>query len=358
MACACAGSARTKPARRRARTKCSSSLASRAIATAWYPRCPSASRSWSSWAGRSSRTPGCCCSTSRAPALTTARAWGSAIGSTYWTSADVSPRERRRKSAVTPWSSRPTSANLSSRSPMPSAARPLLTVNEIEAYYGRVCALDSVSLEVAEGSVVALLGANGAGKTTTLRVISGLVRPTRGSVLLDGRRIDGWSPDRMVRAGIVQVPEGRQIFADLTVRENLLLGGYARRDLGAARQEASRVFEYFPRLRERLHQRAGTLSGGEQQMLAIGRALMARPRLLVLDEPSLGLAPMLVKEIFLVIREIRAAGATVLLVEQNAHMALEITDHAYVLETGRVILGDRSAALRQREEVRRAYLGH
>ena len=241
---------------------------------------------------------------------------------------------------------------------MPSAARPLLKVNEIEAYYGRVCALHSVSLEVAEGSVVALLGANGAGKTTTLRVISGLLRPARGSVEFDGERIDAWSPDRVVRAGIVQVPEGRQIFADLTVRENLLLGGYARRDLGAARQEASRVFEYFPRLRERLQQRAGTLSGGEQQMLAIGRALMARPRLLVLDEPSLGLAPILVKEIFRVISEIRAAGTTVLLVEQNAHMALDIAYHAYVLETGRVILGDRSAALRQREEVRRAYLGH
>ena len=241
---------------------------------------------------------------------------------------------------------------------MPNAARPLLVVTDIEAYYGRVCALHSVSLEVAEGSVVALLGANGAGKTTTLRVISGLLRPTRGSVEFDGTRIDGWSPDRMVRAGIVQVPEGRQIFADLTVRENLLLGGYARRDLGPARQEPSRVFEYFPRLRERLQQRAGTLSGGEQQMLAIGRALMARPRLLVLDEPSLGLAPMLVKEIFRVISEIRAAGTTVLLVEQNAHMALDIADHAYVLETGRVILGDRSAALRQREEVRSAYLGH
>jgi branched-chain amino acid transport system ATP-binding protein len=240
---------------------------------------------------------------------------------------------------------------------MPSGARPLLVVNEIEAYYGRVCALHSVSLEVAEGSVVALLGANGAGKTTTLRVISGLLRPTRGWFEFDGKRIDGWSPDRLVRAGIVQVPEGRQIFAELTVRENLLLGGYARRDRGDAR-EAPRVFEYFPRLRERLQQRAGTLSGGEQQMLAIGRALMARPRLLVLDEPSLGLAPMLVREIFRVISEIRAAGTTVLLVEQNAHMALDVADRAYVLETGRVILSDRSAALRQREEVRRAYLGH
>ena len=240
---------------------------------------------------------------------------------------------------------------------MPNGARPLLVVTDIEAYYGRVCALHSVSLEVAEGSVVALLGANGAGKTTTLRVISGLLRPTRGSVEFDGRRVDGTSPDRLVRMGIVQVPEGRQIFAELTVRENLLLGGYARRDLGAARQDPP-VFEYFPRLRERLQQRAGTHSGGEQQMLAIGRALMARPRLLLLDEPSLGLAPMLVKEIFRVITEIRATGTTVLLVEQNAHMALEIADRAYVLEIGRVILGDQSAALRQREEVRRAYLGH
>ena len=235
---------------------------------------------------------------------------------------------------------------------------PLLTVHELEAYYGRVCALHSVSLEVDEGSVVALLGANGAGKTTTLRVISGLLRPTRGSVEFDGKRIDGFGPDRLVRAGIVQVPEGRQIFADLTVRENLLLGGYARRDGGSARQESQRVFDYFPRLGERLQQRAGTLSGGEQQMLAIGRALMARPRLLLLDEPSLGLAPLLVKEIFRVIGDIRAAGTTVLLVEQNAHMALSVADHAYVLETGRVILADRSAALRQREEVQRAYLGH
>jgi branched-chain amino acid transport system ATP-binding protein len=233
-----------------------------------------------------------------------------------------------------------------------------LAVNEIEAYYGRVCALHSVSLVVGEGSVVALLGANGAGKTTTLRVISGLLRPTRGSVEFDGKRIDGWRPDRLVRAGIVQVPEGRQIFASLTVRENLLLGGYARRNNGPTRNEQSRVFDYFPRLGERLGQRAGTLSGGEQQMLAIGRALMARPRLLLLDEPSLGLAPLLVKEIFRVISEIRAAGTTVLLVEQNAHMALDISDHAYVLETGHVILGDRSVALRQREEVRSAYLGH
>ena len=234
----------------------------------------------------------------------------------------------------------------------------LLEASDLRASYGPMEVLHGIAFEIQAGSILALLGANGAGKTTTLRVISGLLRPTSGSFEFDGKRIDGWSPDRLVRAGIVQVPEGRQIFAELTVRENLLLGGYARRDLGAARQEAPRVFDYFPRLRERLQQRAGTLSGGEQQMLAIGRALMARPRLLVLDEPSLGLAPMLVKEIFRVISEIRAAGTTVLLVEQNAHMALDVADRAYVLETGRVILSDRSAALRQREEVRRAYLGH
>ena len=236
--------------------------------------------------------------------------------------------------------------------------RPLLRVNEIEASYGRIPVLHRVSIEVQEGSVVALLGANGAGKTTTLRVISGLLRPTAGSVEFDGSPIDGSSPDRHVRAGIVQVPEGRQIFTELTVSENLLLGAYARRDRDGARRVRKEVFGYFPRLGERLGQRAGTLSGGEQQMLAIGRALMGQPRLLLLDEPSLGLAPLMVKEIFRVISEIRAAGTTVLLVEQNAHMALNIADRAYLLETGRVILGDRSAALRQREEVRLAYLGH
>jgi branched-chain amino acid transport system ATP-binding protein len=214
-----------------------------------------------------------------------------------------------------------------------------------------------VSLEVAEGSVVALLGANGAGKTTTLRAISGLIRPTRGSIEFAGVRTERSSPDQLVRAGIAHVPEGRQVFAELTVRDNLRLGAYARRGGAPTAHDWGQVFGYFPRLGERLDQRGGTLSGGEQQMLAIGRALMAKPRLLLLDEPSLGLAPMLVREIFRVIEEIRAAGTTVLLVEQNAHMALNIADRAYLLETGRVILGDESAALRQREEVRRAYLG-
>ena len=240
---------------------------------------------------------------------------------------------------------------------MPSGAHPLLKVNEIEAYYGRVCALHSVSLEVAEGSVIALLGANGAGKTTTLRVISGLLRPTRGSVDFDGKRIDGWTPDRMVRAGIVQVPEGRQIFAELTVRENLLLGGYARRDLGAAREGPPRVFEYFPRLRERLQQRAGTLSGGEQQMLAISRALMTRPRLLMLDEPSQGIMPKLVDEIFAAVKRIRDAGMTVLIVEQRMAECLEIADRAYILQTGRVLMQGAAAEIKGNPDVRKAYLG-
>ena len=237
-------------------------------------------------------------------------------------------------------------------------SHPLLEVNDIEAYYGRVCALHSVSFQVREGIVVALLGSNGAGKTTTLRVISGLVKPTRGFVEFDGQRIGRWSPDQLVRAGMAHVPEGRQLFPDLTVRENLRMGAYTVHDARSVEQDLQRVFNYFPRLGERLGQHAGTLSGGEQQMLAIGRALMSKPRLLLLDEPSLGLAPFLVKEIFRIISEIRAAGTTVVLVEQNAHMALKIADYAYLLATGHVVLSNTSAALRQREEVRRAYLGH
>ena len=235
---------------------------------------------------------------------------------------------------------------------------PLLTVNQIQAYYGRVRALHNVSLQVAEGSVVALLGSNGAGKTTTLRVISGLLKPTQGYCEFDGKRIERMRPDQLVRAGIAHVPEGRQLFPELTVRENLRLGAYTRSNTKSVEQDMQHVFKYFPRLQERLKQRAGTLSGGEQQMLAIGRALMCKPRLLLLDEPSLGLAPLLVKEIFQIIGEIRAAGTTVVLVEQNVHMALNVADHAYLLETGRVVLNDSSTALRQREEVRRAYLGH
>ncbi len=235
---------------------------------------------------------------------------------------------------------------------------PLLTINEIQAYYGRVRALNNVSLQVNEGSVVALLGSNGAGKTTTLRVISGLLKPAYGSVEFEGASIGRLRADQLVRLGIGHVPEGRQLFPELTVRQNLRLGAYTRGDAPAIEQDMQRVFGYFPRLRERLEQHAGTLSGGEQQMLAIGRALMSRPRLLLLDEPSLGLAPLLVKEIFRIISEIRAAGTTVVLVEQNAHMALRVADYAYVLESGRVVLSDSSIALQQREEVKRVYLGH
>ncbi|MCG8347953.1 MAG: ABC transporter ATP-binding protein [Chloroflexales bacterium] len=235
--------------------------------------------------------------------------------------------------------------------------KPLLVAKQIEAHYGRVRALKEVSLEAPEGSVVALLGANGAGKTTTLRVISGLLRPTRGEIAFAGRRIDGAATDHLVRSGIAHVPEGRQIFPALTVRENLRLGAYARRDTPAINADLQRVYGYFPRLEQRAAQLGGTLSGGEQQMLAIGRALMSRPRLLLLDEPSLGLAPLLVREIFRIIAEIRATGTTVLLVEQNIHMALTVADYGYLLEAGRVVLADTSAALRQREEVKHAYLG-
>lgn len=235
---------------------------------------------------------------------------------------------------------------------------PFLRVNEIEVHYGRVRALHDVSLEVAESSIVALLGANGAGKTTTLRAISGILHPTRGSIEFDGKRIEHCRPDQLVRLGIAHVPEGRQIFPDLTVYENLRLGAYTRHDARPIDDDLQRVFQYFPRLRERLTQSAGTLSGGEQQMLAIGRGLMSKPRLLLLDEPSLGLAPLLVKEIFQIIADIRTTGTTVVLVEQNAHMALNVADYAYLLRNGRVVLSDTSTNLRQREEVRRAYLGH
>lgn len=236
--------------------------------------------------------------------------------------------------------------------------QPLLQVNQIQVSYGRVRALHGVSLQVTAGKIVALLGANGAGKTTTLRTISGILHPTYGSIEFDGKPIERRDPDQLVRLGIAHVPEGRQIFPALTVRENLRLGAYTRHDVRAIEEDLQRVFHYFPRLRERLNQNAGTLSGGEQQMLAIGRGLMSKPRLLLLDEPSLGLAPLLVKEIFHIIADIRAAGTTVILVEQNAHMALQIADYAYLLQNGRIILSDSSSNLRQREEVKRAYLGH
>ncbi len=235
----------------------------------------------------------------------------------------------------------------------------MLRLRDVTAAYGPVVALHQVSLEVEEKAVVALLGANGAGKTTTLRVISGLLRPRSGVVEYDGLQLHTLSPDRIVSLGIVHVPEGRQLFTQLTVLENLELGAYLRRDRAGIRRDLEKVFQYFPILAERRRQHAGSLSGGEQQMLAIGRALMARPRLLLLDEPSLGLAPMITREIFQIIRAInQEEGISVLLVEQNVRLALDISKKGYVLETGRIVLADTAEGLRANEEVRRSYLGY
>ena len=233
----------------------------------------------------------------------------------------------------------------------------MLSFQNVHASYGPVLALQGVSLEIAEGEVVALLGANGAGKSSTLRTISGLLRPTRGIVEFEGRRIDRTAPERIVQMGISQVPEGRQMFTELTVIENLRLGAYTRSDRRGVKEDLERVYSYFPVLSERQRQQAGLLSGGEQQMLAIGRALMARPRLLLLDEPSLGLAPMLVRDIFEIIGKInKEEGLTILVVEQDANLALGIATHGYVLETGTVSLHDTAENLRQSDSVRRAYL--
>lgn len=232
----------------------------------------------------------------------------------------------------------------------------ILEVRDLHVAYGAIQALKGVSLTVRRGEITTIIGANGAGKSTLLRAISGLVRPTRGIIRYENTDITRLPPHRIVQRGIIHVPEGRRIFAEMSVYENLLLGAYSQwgRDLDT---RLERIFAIFPRLKERLHQRAGTLSGGEQQMLAIGRALMARPRLLMLDEPSLGLAPFLVREIFQIIRQINQQGVPILLVEQNAHMALEIAHQGYVLETGRVVLADTAANLLHNPAVREAYLG-
>jgi len=234
----------------------------------------------------------------------------------------------------------------------------MLKVNEIYASYGPIVAVRGVSVHVPEGGIVAILGANGAGKSSTLRAISGLVRISRGSIEFMGRRIDHLPPENIVQRGISQVPEGRQIFGELSVDENLRLGAYTRRDGGGIKKDMQLVYDYFPVLAQRRKQTALTLSGGEQQMLAIGRALMARPRLLLLDEPSLGLAPLVTREIFEIIRAINSEGVTVLLVEQNARLALGIAQFGYVLETGLVALSDTSESLRENEDVRRTYLGY
>jgi branched-chain amino acid transport system ATP-binding protein len=235
---------------------------------------------------------------------------------------------------------------------------PLLTVDGLETFYDSIQALKGISFQVPEGSIVTLLGANGAGKSTTLKSISGLARPTRGTVSFAGRRIDGLPSEQIVRLGISHVPEGRELFPELTVLENLKMGAYTRTDKRAIEKSLEQAQAHFPILAQRRLQLAGTLSGGEQQMLAIARALMAEPRLLLLDEPSLGLAPMLVEEIFRIIREIHDHGTTVLLVEQNANKALSIADYGYVLETGTVSLAGDSRQLLRDDHVRRSYLGH
>ena len=233
----------------------------------------------------------------------------------------------------------------------------LLELENVHVYYGNIHALKGISIQVEEGEVVAMLGANGAGKTTTLRTISGLLRPREGSVRLRGEPIDTMPPHIIVYKGVGHAPEGRRIFARLTVEENLAMGAYARNDPQGIREDLDRVFALFPRLKERISQVAGTLSGGEQQMLAIGRALMARPRILLLDEPSMGLAPVLVEQIFETLKTINTQGTTILLVEQNAYMALTIANRGYVLQTGEIALSGKAAELQANEEVRRAYLG-
>jgi branched-chain amino acid transport system ATP-binding protein len=235
---------------------------------------------------------------------------------------------------------------------------PLLRVQGVETFYGNIQALRGISFEVPEGSIVTLLGANGAGKSTTLKSISGLTPPTRGAITFMDQSVAGRSSEQVVRLGIAHVPEGRELFPELTVLENLKMGAFTRRDKREVQQSLERVYGHFSILAERRSQLAGTLSGGEQQMLAIGRALMARPRLILLDEPSLGLAPKLVEEIFRIIHDIRASGATVLLVEQNANKALSIADYGYVLETGSIALEGESQQLLRNDHVRRLYLGH
>jgi len=232
----------------------------------------------------------------------------------------------------------------------------LLSVHNLEVFYGNVRALRGIDLEVRKGEIVTLIGANGAGKTTTLRTISGLLKPKTGEVTYDGRTITGTKPHVITAMGVSHVPEGRGIFANLTVNDNLELGAYLRKDK-IKQSEYDRIFTLFPVLKERIKQSAGTLSGGEQQMLAIGRALMARPRLLMLDEPSMGIAPILVQRIYETIGEINRSGVAILLVEQNANYALDVARRGYVLETGRVALENDSAALRDDPEVQRAYLG-
>jgi branched-chain amino acid transport system ATP-binding protein len=234
----------------------------------------------------------------------------------------------------------------------------ILKLSNVESYYGPIMAIRSISLEVRQGQIVALLGANGAGKTTVLKTISGILDPQKGSIEFCGKPIQRMEADRIVRLGISHVPEGREVFPFLSVRENLMMGAYARRDRSGIFEDLDRVYGYFPRLKERLDQAAGQLSGGEQQMLSIGRALLNRPTLLLLDEPSLGLSPILVREIFAIIRRInQEQGVSILLVEQNAKVALETADYGYVLEIGRVVMDDACERLMRSQDIQEFYLG-
>jgi branched-chain amino acid transport system ATP-binding protein len=238
-----------------------------------------------------------------------------------------------------------------------NGATPILELNDVHTYYGTIHALKGISIDVHEGEVVTLLGANGAGKSTTLRSINGLNRPRQGTIRFQGRDITQTPPHEIVKRGIAQSPEGRRLFPRMTVTENLEMGAFQRKDRAGIREDMDRVFELFPRLQERRSQKAGTMSGGEQQMCAIGRALMARPKLLLLDEPSLGLAPIFVERIFDIVKTINEQGTSILLVEQNALMALDHAHRGYVLETGRIVLADSAAALKTNEQVRKTYLG-
>ena len=233
----------------------------------------------------------------------------------------------------------------------------MLEIKDLHTYYGNIHALKGVSLTVKEGEVVTLIGSNGAGKTTTLRTIQGLLRPRQGTILFEGKPLESLSTEAIVRLGISQSPEGRLIFPRMTVQENLEMGAYLRNDPLGIKSDMEKALNLFPRLRERISQKGGTLSGGEQQMLAIARALMSRPRLLLLDEPSMGLAPMLVSQIFAIIRDINAQGTTILLVEQNARMALSVAHRGYVIQTGQVVVAGSATDLQSNETVRKAYLG-
>jgi branched-chain amino acid transport system ATP-binding protein len=233
----------------------------------------------------------------------------------------------------------------------------MLELRDVHTYYGNIHALKGISITVNKGEIVTLIGANGAGKTTTLKTISGVLKPREGEIVLDGARIDSVAPHKVAQLGVSQSPEGRRIFGRMSVRENLEMGAFSRNDRDGIQKDMDHVFSLFPRLKERINQAGGTLSGGEQQMLAIGRALMSRPRILLLDEPSMGLAPVLVEQIFKIIEDINREGTTILLVEQNALMALGVAHRGYVLQTGEIVLHDDAQTLAQNETVQKAYLG-